>query len=227
MKKNFWKSALITMGLALCVAPGSEAMLYTYSTEQNFFAAIQNSGTETFNDNNKVSTPTLQFESLSVTATLSNLGSGTSFNTGEQNGRYGFSDFGSNNSRMKYLDATTSFTLTFNDKISALGFYITDLGDFDGDFVLKLYTDDTSTATFNTLNVTKPSASTQLIYYGFSDPTKSYKKIEFTNSRGGWDDVGFENMTVGTPVPLPPSVLMLGSGLLGLMGLLKLRKRAS
>lgn len=247
MKKNFWKSALITMSLALCVAPGAEAYIDIFRAEDlnlsnnetpltswansaakasEFQSALQNNfltiGLENFSSTSKIN-PQLTFTN-NYSGTIS--GGTTRSVTSPSDGRYPIS-------ASRYLDAQTSFTITFDKAISALGFYATDIGDFTGELYIDLYQSTTSADPIQPIELlVRDTPSTisggSVFYFGFLDTINSYQKITFRNTATNWDVFAFDDLTVAaTPVPLPPTALMLGSGLLGLIGLLKLRKRAS
>ncbi len=244
MKKHFWKTAIITMGLALCVAPGAGAGAYTATffgedlslngspvtlwsnaagQATAFQSALQSKfltrGTEDFTGTSGVN-PLLTFTNGN-TGTILGEAATRSVTTPSTDGRYAISS-------PRYLDATKSFTITFANAISALGFYATDVGDFQGGFYLDLYTnaDDTTAISSILVRNTQETTSASVLYFGFLDTTQSYQKITFRNTANEWDAFGFDDITIAsTPVPLPPSALMLGSGLLGLVGLLKTRRR--
>ncbi|NCD35294.1 MAG: hypothetical protein EOL87_18035 [Spartobacteria bacterium] len=242
MKKNFWKSALITMGLALCVAPGAEAYIEFFGEESNaegsrtaFVTAIQTNfrsyGTEDLEDNLYSDdfyedNSGLVFESSLLSAYIPEIGdtsSSVQFVTQHPVGstnRYPTSGY-------TYVDATSSFSIEFDTPISAFGFFLTDLGDFSESLSLSLH------RTTGEL-VTRPIHNTStgnggLLYYGFQDMSNLYTKIEFNKSGNlEWDDFGLDDMTVAaTPVPVPPTAWMLGSGLLGLIGFFKFNRRTA
>lgn len=251
MKKNFWKTALITMGLALCIAPGAGA--YTTGTTldgfttyfgadsgsqyqsitntdskqaQDAFLTALNAnsltpGVENF-DHEDQSIQNLQFETggtTIATATTNITNMEIAGDTGA--GRYPISG-------NQYWDVQDwngdSFSISFDKSMSAFGFYGIDIADYEGGLTLKLFDGETFVQEFN---INKQyGADSSLLYYGFYSMTDSFTKIVFTNSDAGSDSFGFDDMTAAaTPVPLPPSALMLGSGLLGLMGLLKVGRR--
>ncbi|NCC62974.1 MAG: hypothetical protein EOM12_19145 [Verrucomicrobiae bacterium] len=241
MKKNFWKSALITMGLALCVAPGAEA--YTTGTTGTFttyFGEDEGKGENTSSlpgttaSNaetaflNKLSGVTTEdFEkfygpknrlfnnSASTTGIEEN-----NIQTDPSTGRYAVDG-------ITYIATGNTFSIQFAKSISAFGIYGIDITDFDSeDLKVNLYA-DTSTSPFQTISISSSyDTSGSALYFGLYSMTETFNKIEFINSADN-DVYGFDKMSIGTPVPLPPTALMLGSSLLGLVGLFKFRKRSS
>lgn len=240
MKKHFWKTAIITMGLALCVAPGAGAS-YTTETVGSFttyFGEDEGNGETTTTIPGTTATgaeaaflsqlsgiTTESFENFENntfkpfnTATISGIDANDDVKTTPSTGRYGIGEG-------TYIATKNNFSIKFENNISAFGFYGIDITDFDSeDLQINLYT-NTSSTPFKTLSISSAyKAFGSVLYFGFYSTTETFNKIEFVNSANG-DVYGFDKMSIGTPVPLPPSALMLGSGLLGLMGLLKTRRR--
>lgn len=135
----------------------------------------------------------------------------------------------------QYLQSTdSSFTLTFSKPISAFGFYGTDIGDISADLTLTLSLSGGGSQDF-TLNTSGSNDGNEL-FWGFIDPDVTYTAITFGNSQGGSDVFGFDDMTIGdigqvtgnpTGVPEPGALGMLGLGLLGMISLMLLRRRAA
>ena len=134
----------------------------------------------------------------------------------------------------QYLDVNSNgLRLTFSSPISAFFFDGTDIGDFGGELTLELQT----TAGTELLPVrytigSLGSTDGQAIGFGFisSNPVT---EINFINT---WraDYFGYDQMTIAdagqvtpgvAPVPLPPALLLFGSGLLS-VGALRRTLRA-
>lgn len=129
----------------------------------------------------------------------------------------------------KWWDVLGNFSITFNSPISAFGFYGTDIGDFNGQVTLALTAFD-DTVTKLTVNNTVNGRNGSLLFYGFIDPTITYKSIAFgSTGTSGADFFGFDDMIVGDQrqisgtVPEPGTLALVG---LSLLCLTALRRRA-
>jgi hypothetical protein len=123
---------------------------------------------------------------------------------------------------------TGTITLTFNKGLLAVGAQIE--GDTYGTFGATIQA-------FNKLGVSLGSFSedgysaggdgNSAIFLGVSDTSADIFKIVYTvNVNGVATDFAINQLAMRTStVPLPPSVLLLGSGLLGLLGLRRFRKQ--
>jgi hypothetical protein len=135
-----------------------------------------------------------------------------------------------------YNTATSSFTINLSDPIAAFGFYGTDIGDFGGQLSITL-TDVNNATTTLTVPNSQGSVGSQpqngsALYFGFYDLSNVYTSIAFNNS-STVDQFGFDNFSVGTVsqvtptiTPLPPSLILMSTGLLAL-GATRLRRRSS
>lgn len=148
------------------------------------------------------------------------------------NGRFDTTGIGDITQRKWWLSAY-SFTLSFVDGISALGFYGTDLGDFDGSFEIELLRAGQQ-AGDGTVEVLKTSMSTAngtngtLQFFAFydPDPLNKYTQVIFRINQTAtdveaYDFLGFDDFVVGPvapggTVPEPGSLALVGAALLGL-----------
>jgi hypothetical protein len=116
------------------------------------------------------------------------------------------------------LESAVSFTITFNQAVQAFGFYGTDIGDFGGSLTLELYETDDATTPSVTLSVFEASPSSpsseetdppgeplggSLLFFGFFDSAKSYKKIGFFATSDD-DAFGYDDMMVASLTNVPP-----------------------
>jgi len=109
------------------------------------------------------------------------------------------------------LESGAGFTITFDQAVQAFGFYGTDIGDFGGSLTLELYVTGEEAAPSQTLTVFQantPTASADpaggsLLFFGFFDSAKSYKKVSFVQS-SAFDGFGYDDMVVAALTDVPP-----------------------
>ncbi|MBC7942224.1 MAG: PEP-CTERM sorting domain-containing protein, partial [Chitinophagaceae bacterium] len=107
----------------------------------------------------------------------------------------------------RWWQTTGNFSISFGTAISAFGFYATDLGDFDGGLDIDLTNAAGGTSTLSVSSATG-AASGGLLFFGFIDPTVSYRSITFRSLGSGVDFFGFDDMVIGDigqVVGTPPS----------------------
>lgn len=129
-----------------------------------------------------------------------------------------------------WFQSSSSFTITFDNVVSAFGFFLTDFGDYGSSLSLDLINGNGTT----TIGVPgfSPSQTGSLEFFGFTTDGPGYNSITFNilqnqdptlNPTGGTDIVGFDDLLIGSlpaqpggTVPEPATLALAGMGLLGL-----------
>jgi hypothetical protein len=127
------------------------------------------------------------------------------------------------------LETGEGFSMVFESAIQAFGFYGTDIGDFGGELILRLYENENDT-NFTSITVltggvigdggpTSDPEGGSLLFFGFSDSSKTFKKITFVHN-GEEDGFGYDDMIVASlsttppnPTPEPAGLALLGVAL--------------
>ena len=178
----------------------------------NFLSRLTETGIETFDSFAPITASplTLTFPG-GKTATLNGSGSIYSVTPGRTNGVGRYAISGSN-----YWEANAEsghFSITFNQKVAAFGFYGIDIGDFGGQLVLTLGGDSNRQVTVPNTIGSYGSTDGSVLYFGIiaNNPDEYFTSVLFNMSTGEGDFFGFDNMTFGNieqvPIPLPSSTL--------------------
>lgn len=134
-----------------------------------------------------------------------------------------------------WIETAYGFSMGFTQSISALSFFITDLGDFQGSFELKLHLSDGSTVAIPLSNNAKddpnhPAAGAgsdpngNLLYFGVTSETYGISSVDFSLTQqagdlGDYDYVGFDSFRIGRFNVAPPTGDVPEPGSLALVGL--------
>lgn len=118
---------------------------------------------------------------------------------------------------LKGLQPKHDIAMTFNAPATKVGFYATDLMDIGGKVILSFGNSQTGdSASFNLFDMLGALKSGSLVYFALSS-TIPFDSMLFATSAG--DGFGIDNVSVGTsPTPVPGALWLLGSGLIGLVG---------
>lgn len=192
------------------------------TARSSFISSLSGVGTETFEG---IAVGTVAPLALNFPGSAGNIAATINSSGGVCNSGSGFvGGIGCNGlgryptSGSNWYHTTSQFSIGFSTGISAFGFYMTDIGDFDGQIVLTLTGTDTVTLTVPT-TINAPNGS--LAFFGFIDSGNSYTSITFSNTAAGTDVFGFDDMVVGDArqiitIPEPGILALLGIAFAGL-----------
>jgi hypothetical protein len=224
------------------VPPNSRAV-----AERDIFDGVLAAGsinTETFESYTRNATSLSNLWGLGSQATLAMGGSGAGKienmttdpnNPGAPTGRFNTTP---GNTSQNWWQSSGTFTIEFGQRISAFGFFGTDISDFLGTLQLELLdgTQVVSSLTVKNGGVngsptgtpaevpTQPvSTNGSLLFYGFTDAVQQYTGVRFviTQVSGSTDIMGFDDLIIGSlpqtggSLPEPTSFALAGLALLG------------
>lgn len=126
----------------------------------------------------------------------------------------------------QYFDtnfALLAFTIVFSSPVDAVGFFGTDVGDFDGQLRLNLTHADNSLSqivlphqTSGTVGDPANNWNASLMFFGVHS-TSPIKSVSLENLGSGYDRFGFDNLVIAqqstTIVPEPSSILLAACGM--------------
>lgn len=189
------------------------------SARNSFLSGLTGVGTESFetSKDDAASPLTLDFSGVG-SAILGGAGRVTSTLPGTTNGNGRYATDGD-----KYWQSIRDFTIDFDSPVSAFGFMGIDIGDRNGQVRLSLTTTGGSIQVINVDNMLD-SPDGSVLFWGIIDSENAFSRITFENTAAGVDSFGFDQMTVGAPVPEPKTYALTLAGL-GLIGCIAYRRR--
>jgi hypothetical protein len=107
-----------------------------------------------------------------------------------------------------WWESSISFQIVFDGTVNAFGFDATDVGDFDGTLKLTLTDSAMNTSVLDVASGTKGGPNGSLLFFGFSDASRDFTRVEFTIVQTTSSDVdyfGFDRFVVGPLKPSPPT----------------------
>jgi hypothetical protein len=199
------------------------------AANNQFMSFLVGTGTESFEGFAAGTTPPLALVFPGAgTATLIGSGAVQSVPVGT-NGVGRYPTHGSN-----FFEVSTGspFDIVFSNPVAAFGFYGIDVGDFGEQLFLTfshLGGGSTLIPVPHTLGV-NGSTDGSVFFYGLIDALDPFTSVAFTSSFG--EVFAFDEMTIGSvqqvvPVPEPISMLLLGTGLVGIAAVQRRRRKGA
>lgn len=207
-------ASAITIGYGI----GSEAAAAAATTFTDAYTNVQTQDFESYGSIGESTPFPLDIGFGTISRPAGSTAGYIAYNTGDTQNAYGevgLDKYYFSNGVAGSPSGKGTFTVNLDTNYRAMGFYATDWQDIGGHVTLDVIGDGWSDS-IDVYGLLGALDTRELVYFSlFSE--LAFNTVIF-NASGG-DGYGIDNLSVGSPTPIPGAFWLLGSGLLGLVGL--------